>query len=67
MKTISLSGHQNLNYFSETRIFKDLNCEFIIKMLDNFWFGHSHSPLGNTGFLITEYCQVIVFIFKLNF
>jgi hypothetical protein len=58
MKTISLSGNQNFSYFSETRLFKDLNCEFIIKLLDNFRF--IHPTLGNTGFLITEYCQVII-------
>lgn len=67
MKTISLNhiGASN-SYFTEVKLFReDLNCEFIIKTFDYFWL--KESMLGNTRFIITEYCQVLIFSNKFFF
>lgn len=58
MKIMSLTGDLKYSFFRETVIFKDLNCEFIIKLFEYFWL--SDSTLG-TGYLIFEYCHVLDF------
>lgn len=56
MKTISLTGNiQQDSFFKEAKLFKSINCKFIIKYFEHFWLNDS---LIGTGYLITEYCRV---------
>jgi serine/threonine protein kinase len=55
MKIISLNGENKFSFFKEIRLFKSLNCEFIIKLYDHFSINDS---IIGTGYLITEYCRV---------
>lgn len=56
MKAISLYGN-HYTYFRRAKVLEQLECEFITKLFDYFIL--KHPTLGHTGFLITEYCQVV--------
>jgi hypothetical protein len=58
MKMISLRTENQMHSFpQEIKLFKNVNCEFIITYHEHFRLTENTSL---TGYIITEYCHVII-------